>query len=156
MSKKGFSKTDYVNTQRYIGALKNNVHVKRMKNYIQHGKVTTYEHCESVARLSYLIDRRLSLRCDPKTLLIGAMLHDFYLYDWHRDDDKKHRLHGFRHAKTACRNARAYFDIDDKTGDVISSHMWPLNPARIPRSKEAWIVCIADKCVSLYETVFRR
>ena len=39
---------------------------------------------------------------------------------------------------------------------MIRSHMWPLNPERVPRSKEAWIVCVADKLVSLHETLFRR
>jgi hypothetical protein len=53
--------------------------VQQMKQFIQHGNVSTYEHCESVARLSYSIDRRLSLHSDLKVLLTGAMLHDFYL-----------------------------------------------------------------------------
>ena len=55
--------------------------VQKMKQYIQHGNVSTYEHCESVVKLSYSIDKRLSLHSDLKVLLTGAMLHDFYLYD---------------------------------------------------------------------------
>ena len=125
--------------------------VQKMKQYIQHGNVSTYEHCESVAKLSYSIDKRLSLHSDLKVLLTGAMLHDFYLYDWHEDGDGSHRLHGFTHAKRACDNA-----IDDETSHVIYSHMWPLNPKRIPQSREAWIVCLADKYVSLKESLFRR
>ncbi len=130
--------------------------VLKMKEFVQHGNVSTYEHCESVAKLSYLIDKRLALHSDLKVLLTGAMLHDFYLYDWHEDGDGSHKLHGFTHAKRACDNARKCFAIDDETSHVIYSHMWPLNPERVPRSKEAWIVCLADKYVSLKESLFRR
>ena len=130
--------------------------VQEMKRFTQHGSVSTYEHCRSVAMLSYRIDRRLSLHSDLNVLLVGAMLHDFYLYDWHNHDNGTHLLHGFTHAKDACVNARKYFDIDDRTGRVIACHMWPLNLGSRPRSREEWIVCIADKCVSLHETIFRR
>ena len=139
-----------------LSELQSDDRVRQMKQYIQHGTVSTYDHCKDVAILSYRINRRLSLKSDLKVLLTGAMLHDFYLYDWHEAGDGSHRLHGFKHAKTACENAKKHFDIDDKTGHVINSHMWPLNPLKIPRSKEAWIVCLADKCVSINETLFRR
>ena len=52
--------------------------VQNMRNFIQHGRVSTYDHCERVARLSYRIDRRLNLGGDPQVLLQGAMLHDFF------------------------------------------------------------------------------
>lgn len=139
-----------------LSALLSDSHVQEMKRFIQHGRVSTFEHCVSVANLSYAIDKRLSLHSDLRVLLTGAVLHDFYLYDWHNYDNGAHRLHGFLHAKAACMNARKYFDIDDKTCHVIASHMWPLNIGKLPRTKEAWIVCIADKCVSLHETLFRR
>ncbi|MBQ9065466.1 MAG: HD domain-containing protein [Blautia sp.] len=147
---------NYDEMKAVIADLESDDKVQEMKEYVQHGKVSTYDHCRNVAKLSYDIDRMLHLKCDLKVLLTGAMLHDFYLYDWHNDDGGTHRLHGFTHAKTAAEKAKKRFDIDKKTGDVISSHMWPLNPEKIPKSKEAWVVCIADKCASLYETVFRR
>ena len=130
--------------------------VQEMKQYTQHGKISTYEHCKNVAKLSYRIDRRLFLHSDLRVLLTGAMLHDFYLYDWHSEDEGMHNLHGFTHAETACINAQKYFNIDTKTSQVIYCHMWPLNPRRVPKSKEGWIVCFADKCISLYETLFMR
>lgn len=146
----------YDDMDRVLGDIKSNSKVQEMKGFIQHGSVTTYEHCESVAKLSYSINRKLSLHSDLNVLLVGAMLHDFYLYDWHDYDNGEHLLHGFTHPEAACRNAKKYFDIDDKTKKVISCHMWPFNPVKLPTSREAWIVCLADKCVSLHETIFRR
>ena len=139
-----------------LSELQEDPHVQEMKHFIQHGKVSTYEHCEQVARLSYEINRRLSLHADLKTLLTGAMLHDFFLYDWHADDGGAHRLHGFTHPESACRNAKKNLNIDDDTAHVIRSHMWPLTLRQIPSSREAWIVCLADKYVSLQETLFKR
>ena len=34
--------------------------------------------------------------------------------------------------------------------------MWPLTPTDIPRSREAALVCMADKMSSGYETVLER
>lgn len=130
--------------------------VQKMKEFVQHGKVSTYEHCKSVAKLSYKINKNLRLKSDLKVLLTGAMLHDFYLYDWHDFSDKSHSLHGIKHAERASRNAEKYFGVDKKTSRVIYCHMWPFNPLHLPTSREAWIVCVADKCAALYETLFRR
>jgi len=130
--------------------------VREMKQYMQHGSVTTYDHCERVAQLSYRLNRRLHLHADEKTLTEGAMLHDFYLYDWHEEDDGTHKWHGYIHADRAADNARKFFGIGPKTEHVIRCHMWPLNLTRVPHSREAWIVCLADKWVSARETLFER
>lgn len=130
--------------------------VQEMKNYIQHGTISTYEHCERVAELSYLLNRRLHLKADEKTLVTGAFLHDFYLYDWHEDDGGTHRLHGFFHPGKASANAKKYFDITEEEDAIIKSHMWPLTVTKIPKSKEAWIVCMADKYISTRETLLER
>jgi len=130
--------------------------VQEMRNYIQHGRITTYEHVNSVTRLSFILNRRLKLGADEKALTTGAMLHDFYLYDWHKDADIIEGLHGYTHAKAALKNARLHFDINDKEAHIISSHMWPLNITCIPKSREAWIVTLADKIVSTKEVLFCR
>ena len=141
---------------RILSELQSDERVQEMRKYIQHGRVSTYEHCESVARLSYKIDRMLKLHSDPRVLLVGAMLHDFYLYDWHSEDNGEHHWHGYIHAEKARKNAVELLAADEKVQHVIYSHMWPLNLTRVPRSREAWIVCLADKYVSLKETVMRR
>ena len=134
-----------------LDGLKNHQAVQKMKCYIQHGNVSTYEHCENVAELSYRLNRRFHLHADEKALLTGAMLHDFYLYDWH-EHDRSHALHGFRHPERAVRNAVHYFHIGAKEQQIIRSHMWPLTLTCFPACREAWIVCLADKCCAVAET----
>jgi len=132
-------------------AIRRSEEAKRMYAYMQHGGTPTYIHCENVARMSDAIDRRLRLGADREVLLTGAMLHDYYLYDWHRKDDGSHRLHGFSHAERARRNAVEAFGVDGRVQHVIATHMWPLNLTRLPRTREAWIVCLADKCCAMRE-----
>ena len=128
--------------------------VRQMDNYIQHGKTTTFEHCENVAWVSYLINEKLHLNADEKELIEAALLHDLFLYDWH-DGDPARKTHGFEHPNIASNNAAKYFNISKKQQDAIRSHMWPLNITTIPKSKEALIICLADKYCALIETIRR-
>jgi len=126
--------------------------VKQMDENIQHGSTTTLEHCENVAWISYLINKKLNLKADEKELVEAAILHDFYLYDWH-DKDHPHKPHGFTHPFTACNNAVKYFGISEKQQEAIRSHMWPLNITTIPKSREALIICLADKYCAIAEII---
>lgn len=59
--------------------------VKKMKDYTQHGRVSTYRHSMAVSYYSYLLAcKRLFLKIDRMSTLRGGMLHDLYLYDWHK------------------------------------------------------------------------
>ena len=79
------------------------------KHFIQHGSVSVYDHSLAVAVCAVQIalwsthifpwSHKLRLR----SLVRGALLHDYFLYDWHVPA-KWHRLHGFPHAARACRN----------------------------------------------------
>ena len=132
------------------------VHEKviEMKDYIQHGSITTYHHCFDVAVMSYIIAKKLGVQnvC-MQELLVGAMLHDFYLYDWHDGRLRREGLHGFSHPVTAKNNADKYFDLDEKELNIIESHMFPLTITKVPKSREALIVGIADKYCATKETV---
>ena len=139
-----------------IDSLAADPRILQMSAYIQHGRVSTLDHVKSVARMTFRLNTMLHAHGDKETLLYGAMLHDYYLYDWHEKDGGTHRLHGFRHPEKAARNADRDFGIDARTEHVIQSHMWPLTLRHMPRSREAWIVCLADKYVSLLETLFER
>ncbi len=125
--------------------------VQSMKTYIQHGSVSTYEHCLNVACCSLYLARKWRWKVDEESLVVGALLHDFYLYDWHREK-RKGRLHGFCHTALAAKNAREMFGISDKVYYVIRTHMFPLTIFWIPRSKEGWLVCLADKYCAMKET----
>lgn len=125
----------------------------RMKNFIQHGTISTHEHCMDVARCAFKLNRHLHLHADEKVLVEAGFLHDYYLYDWHTHGDS---LHGYHHAQIAAENARKDFGVSEKAEDAIRTHMWPLTLTRVPSSKEAWIISLADKMCSARETLFER
>lgn len=93
--------TDKQKMDKILNDLQSDKRVQQMKDYKQHGRISTFDHCDSVARLSYRLNRKLHLHADVPTLIKGAMLHDFYLYDWHNEDNGEHRLHGYHHAEKA-------------------------------------------------------
>ena len=125
------------------------------KGFIQHGKISVYAHCFSVAVMSIRIANFLDIEVDRKALIRGALLHDYFLYDWHDTDNYAHRWHGFTHPSTALRNAQEDFDLTTRECDIIEHHMFPLVPFP-PKCREAWIVCLADKICALKETLFCR
>lgn len=136
----------------------NNKDVLKLKDYCAHGKISVYEHSINVAKTAFKLNRKLKMNADDNTIVIGGILHDFYLYDWHNASIKTSlfKMHGYTHAKVACDNASKYFDIDDNIKEAISCHMWPLNITSIPKHKESILICIADKIVASKETLFQR
>ena len=123
---------------------------KRTKELRQHGNVTVFEHSLSVAETSLKISKKLHIKVDEESMVRVALLHDYFLYDWH---DKDHpRLHGFRHASFAADNAMRDFGLTKKEYKAIRSHMFPLN-LRIPTSREAFILTLADKYCAASETI---
>ncbi len=128
----------------------NSAEVQSMDLYMQHGHTTCLQHCMAVAYYSYLLCRRLKLNCDYRSVVRGALLHDFFLYDWHTKD-KSHRLHGFTHPKTALTNAEFYFELNKIERDIIRKHMWPLT-IHLPMYKESVSICIVDKICTVAET----
>lgn len=118
--------------------------------YYQHGTTTVFEHSVKVAVMSLLIAQVLPFKVNMPALVCGALLHDYFLYDWH-EKDESHRLHGFFHAGKALENAQSDYDLGEIEKNIIKRHMFPLNPAP-PGCREAWIVCIADKYCAARET----
>ncbi len=128
---------------------------RSQSRFIQHGKCSVRKHCINVAELSLKMGevlQRHGIGCDERSLVRGALLHDYFLYDWH-DKNACEGLHGFSHAAQALRNAERDFDLSPRERDIILKHMFPLNLTAVPRCREAWIVTIADKICSTKETV---
>ncbi len=128
-----------------------NEKVKRMDKYIQHGNTSCLEHCVAVAYVSFYLAKKFHIHCDYNSLIRGALLHDYFLYDWHKKDNS-HKWHGFHHAKKALANATRDFDLNPIEMDIIEKHMFPLNIS-LPKYKESYIVTLADKYCSFYETL---
>ena len=127
----------------------NNETVLSMKEYIQHSDVNCFEHCYDVAYNCYKVAKKLKL--DYVSVTRAAMLHDMFLYDWHKEENR-HQGHAFKHAKKACENASKIFKLSDKEKDMIEKHMWPLT-LRIPKSKEGILLTFIDKYCTIKEEV---
>lgn len=122
------------------------------KKLIQHGDVSVFAHSLAVAAYSVKLAKKLGIRYDKRSLIRGALLHDFFLYDWHKTNNVGDGLHGFAHPNTASKNAVKYFKLNKRELDIIRKHMWPLTITKIPKYRESWLVCMADKYCSLLET----
>lgn len=128
--------------------------VQAMRLLPQHrAGVSCFDHSVLVSRISWRICRALGL--DGRAAARGGLLHDLYLYDprslpsWRQC---------FAHPVAAARNAAALEGaLSPKEENCILAHMWPLS-VRMPHSREAAAVCLADKLCSVAEVlhVWRR
>ena len=98
---------------------------QRNREFIQHGTLSVYDHCVHVAMMCLQISEKLHLRVKRHELIRGALLHDFFLYDWH-EPVLAHKIHGFTHPKKAMNNAVKHYRITDTEKTMIRRHMFPL------------------------------
>jgi uncharacterized protein len=124
----------------------------KLKEYFHHNS-SIYEHVQDVAYLSYRICKFLKL--DYRSAARGALLHDFFLYDWRNHDVPdlpRKKFHGLEHPAIAVANAKKHFSINEIEEDIIKKHMWPLT-LMPPKYKESFIVSFADKYLSSKEFI---
>lgn len=124
--------------------------VARMAEYTQHGDTSCLLHCVAVAVYSQRLGRALGLRLREEALARGALLHDYFLYDWHHSG-RPGLVHAFGHPYFALENARRDFALSAVEENIIVRHMFPMVPIP-PRYKEGWLVTAVDKALSVYET----
>ncbi len=134
-----------------VGRLENESRFSMTRDFTQHGDVSVFTHCICVAYLSCSIIRFFNIKANLAALIMGALLHDYFLYDWH-DGELCRKIHGFTHPYKACANAKADFELTSVEENIIKRHMFPLVPIP-PRYRESWIVCLADKVCALEETL---
>ncbi|MBQ8342355.1 MAG: HD family phosphohydrolase [Clostridia bacterium] len=117
----------------------------QMKHYKHHVKGSVYDHSVKVAYLCYLHHKRFGTKIDLAEFVRGALLHDYYLYDWH-DMAPGRRLHLFTHPKAALKNATEHYpELTAVQRDMIRSHMFPITPHTLPKTKAGWLICFYDK-----------
>ncbi len=126
----------------------NHVEYKKLKNYTHHLCMTRYEHSMHVAYRAYLRALKSKKNLDLKSLIRGALLHDFYFYQ--REEAPKTHLQ--THPMLAVNNAKEYFELNELEIDIMKSHMWPMN-STMPKYTESRIVNKADKVSSMTEVV---
>lgn len=127
----------------------NSKSMQREKHFVQHANVSTYEHSIGVAEMSLRLAHFLRLRFDERSLVRGALLHDFFLYDWH-DKSEMPRAHAYLHPLIAYDNAKKEFKLNHIEKNIIQAHMFPITIV-LPKYRESWIVVLADKICTVRE-----
>ena len=124
------------------------------KKHIQHGTTTTYAHSLCVTYMSVWMALKSKKEISMRSVVRGALLHDYFLYDWH-EKSMANMIHGFTHPHKAFLQAKKDFELSHVESDMIRHHMFPLTPMP-PKTKEGIILCIADKICATKETVMGR
>lgn len=125
--------------------------IERMKTISMHRGCNCFIHSFRVAKLAIknaLRHKNVNL----KNILIGSILHDYYLYDWRVDRARK-KHHTANHPKIAIKNASKDFGVGEEVKAIIASHMWPMNFRIFPKTKEQRITGLADTLVATREVL---
>ena len=124
-----------------VGDLLKHPKVQEMKTYNHHGKIDTHFHTVYVSYNVFKISKKLR-PAEYRDITRAALLHDFYLYDWHIT--KHEEKHAWYHPKQAVVNAEKYIGpLTKMQREMILYHMWPL--AKTPRSVGGFILTFCDK-----------
>lgn len=118
---------------------------------MHHSKTSCYRHMFNVSYYSFKMCKALKL--DYISAARGAMLHDLYLYTWHKERGiimEILKRHHWIHPKIALQNAIQNFDLNDIEKDIIEKHMWPVT-IKFPKYAESFIVGVADKFCCIME-----
>ena len=128
---------------------------RTMRAFRHHVRTNVFDHSLKVAYLCYRHHKRFQTKLPLYELVRGALLHDYYLYDWHDRRPSYRWVHGFAHPKRALKNAlRRYPDLSITERDMILRHMFPLTVSP-PRTRGGWILCLYDKIAAVDEYLSR-
>jgi len=122
----------------------------QLDSYYHHNS-SILEHSIAVSYWSYRVCK--TLRLDYASGARGALLHDFFLYDWRSyKKDPRNKNHGLEHPKTALANSHSHFVINRVEQDIILKHMWP-KVIGVPRYWESVVVAMTDKVCACGEFI---
>lgn len=129
--------------------------VLKMQKFRHHQAVSTYSHSIHVAQAGLDLAKRFHFSSEAmNNIVIGAMLHDYFLYDYHETGRITHKgLHAWKHPEIALANAKFDFRLNKKQENIIRSHMFPLTLFHPPKCKEAWVICLVDKICAIQEYI---
>lgn len=136
--------------EKELKAMTDDPRIRHLADFPQHNGSNTFNHCVRVARRSFELAETLGWKINERELARGAMLHDYYQYNIKEEGFSAYR-HGTSHPRTAVEKAETDFDLTEKEKNIIRGHMWPLTFVHPPKSKEAFLVCLADKDVAAIE-----
>ena len=111
----------------YGGDILRSPTMARERTIPQHGSTTCFDHSVAVTLCSIRLAEKWGWDVDWRSLVRGALLHDYFLYNW-REHNDDHKLHGFYHARKAMENAERDFGLNPVEANIIHRHMFPLNP----------------------------
>lgn len=142
---------EYEEFKKVVIEIVDNESFRKMRQIKQHRFTNCYEHSINVATRCFIFAKKKNMKVDLYSLIRGALLHDFYLYDW-REDKIKHKFHTYTHPRVSLENATKEFgELNKIEKDIILSHMWPLTFFKFPKYKESFLVCFSDKVCAFKE-----
>lgn len=137
---------------KYVNDILSDVEYMKLEKFRHHFNSTRLDHCVHVAYSCYLATLKSKYQF-KRSLIRGALLHDFFLYDYRKEKAwKKHWLHGLYHPNVSLNNAIGRFKLDDIERSVISHHMFPLTIIP-PANRAAWYVIFYDKYWAVKECI---
>ncbi|MCR5402337.1 MAG: HD domain-containing protein [Butyrivibrio sp.] len=130
---------------------------KRSLGQVHHHKTTVGLHSIRTAMIGlWIIDRlkKSGIKVDERKVVRITLLHDLGMLG--RKKRYKNDFEcGYMHPRNSADTARKIWkDIDIVSIKAIKSHMWPLS-LNVPTSKEAFVLCLADKLASYKDITFK-
>jgi uncharacterized protein len=128
---------------------------REARGQIHHYRTTVASHSVSTAYAGIrmcLFLKRIGIKVDTRMVVRTALLHDLGMVGRNELYRSNYEC-CFRHPKESAAISRQICsDIDEKSLAAIKSHMWPLS-VHMPGTKEAFVLCMADKIASVKDLV---
>ena len=137
----------------------NDQRVMRMKAVPMHRGSNCYEHSFKVAKkaIKHGLRRINKEKIDLEVILVGAILHDYYLYDW-RSDRSKRKRHCHNHPDIAVANAVKDFAISKKVQFPIRwsllAKLLLVSNINKKREKNSSLIFLNSLMISFYQSSF--